>query len=47
MSYHPPDVLGGRVPMDKKIDGALGGSALKYFRVHVDYPRGLAVFDKL
>jgi hypothetical protein len=33
--------------MDKKIDGALGGSALKYFRVHVDYPRGLAVFEKL
>jgi len=33
--------------MDKQIDGALGGSGLKYFRVHVDYPRALAVFEKL
>lgn len=33
--------------MDKRVEGALGGSALKYFRVHVDYPRALAVFEKL
>jgi hypothetical protein len=33
--------------MDKKIDGALGGSALKYFRVTVDYPRAMAVFELL
>ena len=32
---------------DKKTDGALGGSALKYFtRVTVDYNRGIAVFEK-
>jgi hypothetical protein len=33
--------------MDKKVDGALGGNALRFFRVHVDYPRGLAVFDRI
>ncbi len=32
--------------MDQKIDGALGGSALKYFRVTVDYPNGRATFEK-
>ncbi|HEY9066315.1 MAG TPA: hypothetical protein VIO33_15120, partial [Burkholderiaceae bacterium] len=30
--------------MDKPIDGALGGSALKYFRVIVDYPGSAAYF---
>jgi len=33
--------------MDKRIEGALGGSALKYFRVTVDYPRAMAVFELL
>jgi hypothetical protein len=32
--------------MDKTIEGALGGSALQYFRVTVDYPRAIAVFEK-
>lgn len=32
--------------MDKQIDGALGGSALKYFRVSVDYPNAVAVFER-
>lgn len=32
--------------MDRRIDGALGGSALKYFRVTVDYPRAIAVFER-
>jgi hypothetical protein len=31
--------------MDKKIDGALGGSALQYFRVTVNYPRAIAIFE--
>lgn len=30
---------------DKRIDGALGGNALRFFRVTVDYPRALAVFE--
>lgn len=30
--------------MDKQVDGALGGSALQYFRVIVDYPNAQAVF---
>jgi hypothetical protein len=32
--------------MDRRVDGALGGSALRYFRVTVDYPRALAVFER-
>lgn len=30
--------------MDREIDGALGGSALRYFRVLVDYPSATAFF---
>lgn len=32
--------------MDRKIEGALGGSALQYLRVTVDYPNAVAVFEK-
>jgi hypothetical protein len=32
--------------MDQQIDGALGGSALKYFRVTVDYPNAVALFER-
>lgn len=32
---------------DRRVDGALGGSALKYFRLTVDYPRAMAVFDRI
>ncbi|HSN88450.1 MAG TPA: hypothetical protein VL025_16940 [Thermoanaerobaculia bacterium] len=32
--------------MDQKIEGALGGSALQYLRVTVDYPGAVAVFEK-
>jgi hypothetical protein len=32
--------------MDKPTDGALGGSALQYFRVTVDYPNAIAVFSR-
>ena len=31
---------------DRPIEGALGGSALKYFRVTVDYPSAVAVFER-
>jgi hypothetical protein len=31
--------------MDQKIDGALGGSAFKYFRITVDYPNAIAYFE--
>ena len=31
--------------MDQKIDGAVGGSALQYFRVVVDYPNEFAYFS--
>jgi hypothetical protein len=30
---------------DKQVEGALGGSALRYFRVTVDYPNAAAVFE--
>ena len=30
--------------MDRRIDGALGGSALRHFRVVLDYPRATAAF---
>jgi hypothetical protein len=32
--------------MDRRIEGALGGSALQYFRVTVDYPRATALFER-
>jgi len=32
--------------MDRPIVGALGGSALRYFRVLVDYPAGVAIFER-
>ena len=32
--------------MDKPIVGALGGSALRHFRVTVDYPRATAVLER-
>ncbi|MBA4182583.1 MAG: hypothetical protein H0X49_01035 [Acidobacteria bacterium] len=32
--------------MDKTVEGALGGNALHYFRITVDYPRAVAVFEK-
>jgi hypothetical protein len=31
--------------MDRRVDGALGGSALRHFRVTVDYPRAIARFE--
>ena len=31
--------------MDRRVDGALGGSALHYFRVTVDYPAGKGYFE--
>lgn len=33
--------------MDQKIGGALGASAFKYFRIIVDYPNAVALFDKV
>ncbi len=32
--------------MDRQVEGALGGSALRFFRVTVDYPRAVAVFER-
>lgn len=32
--------------MDRRIEGALGGSALQYLRVTVDYPNAVAVIEK-
>ncbi|TMV43816.1 hypothetical protein FE783_34170 [Paenibacillus mesophilus] len=32
--------------MDRRVEGALGGSVLQYFRVTVDYPNGLALFER-
>ncbi len=32
--------------MDKRVEGALGGSALHFFRVTIDYPNAVAVFEK-
>jgi hypothetical protein len=32
--------------MDRQIEGALGGSALHYFRVTVDYPNKVALFER-
>lgn len=32
--------------MDKKIEGALGGNALRFFQITVDYPNAIAIFKK-
>jgi hypothetical protein len=32
--------------MDLPVQGALGGSALKYFRITVDYPNATALFER-
>lgn len=32
--------------MDKKVEGAIGGNALQHFRITVDYPKAIAVFEK-
>lgn len=32
--------------MDKKVEGAIGGNALRHFRITVDYPNAIAVFEK-
>ena len=32
--------------MDKRVDGAIGGTVLNHFKVTVDYPRAIAVFEK-
>lgn len=32
--------------MDRQVEGALGGSGLHYFKVTVDYPNGVAVFER-
>jgi hypothetical protein len=32
--------------MDRKVEGALGGSVLQYFRITADYPNALALFER-
>ena len=32
--------------MEKSIVGALGGSGLRYFRITIDYPNAVAVFER-
>jgi hypothetical protein len=32
--------------MDQRVEGALGGSGLKYFRITLDYPRAVAWFEQ-
>ena len=32
--------------MDKRVEGAIGGNALRYFRVTVDYPKAIAYFER-
>ena len=32
--------------MDRTVEGALGGSALRFFRLSVDYPNAVAVFER-
>ena len=32
--------------MDKRVEGALGGNALRHFRVTVDYPNAVALFER-
>jgi hypothetical protein len=31
---------------DRRVEGALGGSALGYFRVTVDHPGAAAIFER-
>ncbi len=33
--------------MDRPIDGAIGGSGLRYFRISADYPSAVAVFERV
>ncbi len=32
--------------MDKRVEGALGGNVFRHFRVTVDYPNAIAIFEK-
>ena len=32
--------------MDKQVEGAIGGNALRHFRITVDYPQARAIFEK-
>ena len=32
--------------MDKQVEGAIGGNALRHFRITVDYPQAKAIFEK-
>ena len=32
--------------MDRRIEGAVGGSAFRYFRITLDYPNAVAEFEK-
>ena len=32
--------------MDRRVEGAIGGNALRHFRITVDYPKAVAVFEK-
>jgi hypothetical protein len=32
--------------MDRKLDGALGGSAFPSFRITIDYPNATATFER-
>ncbi|MDX2033714.1 MAG: hypothetical protein SF339_23765 [Blastocatellia bacterium] len=32
--------------MDKPVEGALGGNAFRYFRITVDYPNAVAIFER-
>jgi hypothetical protein len=32
--------------MDRQVEGALGGSALRFFRITIDYPNAVAVFER-
>ena len=32
--------------MDKRVEGAIGGNALRHFQVTVDYPQAIAIFEK-
>lgn len=33
--------------MDRRVEGALGGSALRYLRIRLDYPGGTASFEPI
>jgi hypothetical protein len=32
--------------MDRRISGAIGGNALRHFRITLDYPNAVAVFER-